>query len=389
MQRTIEKLGRDRRTAEGELRRSIDEIKKLSESLRPLLGRLAEPDPPASRKLFSSSARNEAEDLRSGLIELAGVVSSLAEALVRQAETQDALSDARDKLWDAEHNNHVGIIFKSMEWRIDRHSQTCEDAAAVLKAFAGLRDQLGRLQASLEEKRLPTPPLVDRFVETLEEEHYLRFENRFRGSAEDIRGQQKAFLDDFPEGGRILDLGCGRGEFLELLAGKGFLAEGVDSNGGMISSCRDKGLTAEQGDLVERLAARPDSSLDGIFSSQVIEHLTPPGLRRLVELAYAKLRPGGRLLLETVNPLSVFALVHIYFLDFTHRFPVHPLALQFLLETAGFGSVAVRWGREATEEKLAAVPAVDEAAAILNRDIDKLNALLFAPPNYSILGRKA
>ena len=389
MLRTIEKLAHDRRAVEDGLRQSVAELKRLAESLRPLVGRLSAPSSPAPRKLFGGSAGRKLDEIRAGLAELATLVASLAEATVRQAETQDTLSDVRDKLWDAEHNNHVGIIFKSMEWRVDRLSTTYEDASAVLKAFAHLRDQLGRLQASLEEKQLPTPALVDRFVETLEDWSYLRFENRFRGSAEDIRKQQIAFLDDFPEGGVILDLGCGRGEFLELLTGKGFRAEGIDLNGEMISVCRDKGLAAERGDLLELLAARPDASLDGVFSSQVIEHLSPSALRRMIELAYAKLRPGGRLLLETVNPLSVFALVHIYFLDSTHRFPVHPLALQFLLETAGFASVAVRWGREAEGEKLGTIPPVDEGAAILNRNIDKLNALLFAPPNYSILGRKA
>lgn len=389
MQRTIEKLASDRRTVENGLRQSIAGLKKLAESLRPLAGRLSAPAAPQARKLFGGSSGNETGELRAGLAELTTVVESMAETLALQAETQAELSEVRDKLWDAEHNNHVGIIFKSMEWRVDRLSTAYEDASAVLKAFAHLRDQLGRLQASLEEKQLPTPGLVDRLSETIEDWSYLRFENRFRGSAEDIRKQQIAFLDDFPEGGRVLDLGCGRGEFLELLAGKGCRAEGLDLNAEMVAVCREKGLEAEQGDLIERLAARPDASLDGLFSSQVIEHLSPAALRRMIELAYAKLRPDGRLVLETVNPLSVFALVHIYFLDFTHRFPVHPLALQFLLETAGFSGVSVRWGREAEGEKLGTVPPVDETAAILNRDIDRLNALLFAPPNYSIIGRKS
>jgi Methyltransferase domain. len=178
------------------------------------------------------------------------------------------------------------------------------------------------------------------------------------------------------------------GEFLELLTARGFQAEGVDLNVEMIALCRDKGLSVEKGDLLECLAARPDASLDGIFSSQVIEHLPPASLRRLVELSYAKLRPEGRILLETVNPLSVFALVHIYFLDFTHRTPVHPQALQFLLEAAGFSSAAVRFGLGLEAEKLGHIPPADEAAAVFNRNVDRLNALLFAPPQYSVLGRK-
>lgn len=388
MQRTIEKLAGDRRTAEESLRQSIAELTGIADSLRPLIERWTAPAAPPSKKLFGASAGNDLGDIRTGLAALAAALEALARALVRQAETQDTLSDARDKLWDAEGNHHVGLIFKSMEWRIDRLSAAYEDASSVLKTFAHLRDQLGRLQSSLESRDLPTPALVDRILEPLEDGRYLRFENRFRGPAEEIRRQQIAFLDDFPRGGHILDLGCGRGEFLELLVEKGFRAEGVDLNAEMVSSCRDKGLAAEQGDILENLAARPDASLDGVFSSQVIEHLSPAALRRLVELAYAKLRPGGRILLETVNPLSVFALVHIYFLDMTHRLPVHPQALQFLMEAAGFASVAVRWGHDLRAEKLESLPPADEAATILNRNVDRLNGLLFASPNYSVLGLK-
>jgi hypothetical protein len=108
----------------------------------------------------------------------------------------------------------------------------------------------------------------------------------------------------------------------------------------------------------------------------------------MIELSFAKLRPNGRILLETLNPLSVFALVHVYFLDMTHRTPVHPQALQFLLEAAGFSAVSIRLGSELEEEKLRNVPPSDESSAVLNRNFDRLNALLYAPANYSVLGRK-
>jgi 2-polyprenyl-3-methyl-5-hydroxy-6-metoxy-1,4-benzoquinol methylase len=388
MQRTIEKLAAERRAAEANLRETLAELRRISESLPPLIQRLSAPPAAPAKKLFGGSAGDKLGEIRSALAETAAAVKTLAEAAARQTEAQDALSDVRDKLWDAESNNHVGMIFKSMEWRVDRLSTAYEDASAIMKKFAHLRDQIDRLLAAVEGKNLPTPAHLGPVLEPLEDWRYLRFENRFRGAEVEIRKQQIAFLDDFPPGGRVLDLGCGRGEFLELLAGKGFQAEGVDLNAEMIDVCRDKGLAVERGDLLEHLAARPDASLDGIFSSQVIEHLPPTALRRMIELSFAKLRPNGRILLETLNPLSVFALVHVYFLDMTHRTPVHPQALQFLLEAAGFSAVSIRLGSELEEEKLRNVPPSDESSAVLNRNFDRLNALLYAPANYSVLGRK-
>jgi len=389
MQRTIETLAAERRAVEENLRETLVGLRKIAESLAPLIRRFSAPTDAPAKKLFRDSSGEALGEIRAALAATATAVKILAETAARQTEAQDALSDVRDKLWDAEGNNHVGMIFKSMEWRVDRLATASEDASALMKTFAKLQDQLGRLLAAVEGKNLPTPAHLVPILEPLEDGRYLRFENRFRGAEAKIRKQQIAFVDDFPPGGRILDVGCGRGEFLELLAGRGFHAEGVDLNAEMIGLCRDKGLSVEHGDLLEHLAARPDASLDGIFSSQVIEHLPPAAIRRMIELAFAKLRPDGRILLETVNPLSVFALVHIYLLDLTHRTPVHPQALQFLLETAGFSSVSVRIGSGLEGEKLGNIPPSDETAAILNRNIDRLNALLYAPANYSVLGRKS
>jgi O-antigen chain-terminating methyltransferase len=156
----------------------------------------------------------------------------------------------------------------------------------------------------------------------------------------------------------------------------------------MVAACRDKGLSAERGDLLEVLAGREDASLEGIFSAQVVEHLPPSSLRRLVDLIYAKLAPGGTVVLETVNPASVFALVQIYLLDLTHRTPVHPRALAFLLEAAGFAGVEIRPSGELAEERLRPLPGTDATTAALNANFDRLNELLFAAPNYAAVGQK-
>ncbi len=384
MQRTIEKLAQDRRTAEDRLRDALAELRRLIDSLDHPPSAPATLPATSPQGIFRRSSAPDAEEPSQST----GGLKTLIETVARLVETLDVLSDVRDKLWDAEGNNHVGMIFKSMEWRVDRLAAAYEDASTLMRTFTHLKEQLERLLTEVEGRKLPSSARVETILQPLEDWRYLRFENRFRGAEDEIRRHQADFLADFAPGSRVLDLGCGRGEFLELLGRGGFQAEGIDLNAEMIEVCRDKGLAVEQGDLLDLLAARRDASLDGIFSSQVIEHLEPVALRRLIELAYVKLRPNGRLVLETVNPTSVFALVRIYFLDFTHRTPVHPQTLHFLLEAAGFASVSIRYGKELDEEKLQAIPPTDETSMTINRNWDRLNHLLYGPADYAVVGRK-
>ena len=299
------------------------------------------------------------------------------------------LVDAKDKEYDALSSNHVGMIFKSMEWRVSKLAAEAEDANALMKKFILLKEHLDRLLTVLSKGERPSPPQVEKILLPLEEWKYPGFENRHRGSESEVKRQQEDYLHYFkPAGKKVLDLGCGRGEFIEALRGKGISAEGIDLNEQMIDICRDKGLNCRKADILDTLSQQEDGSLGGIFSSQVIEHLPPDYLSRMMELAYFKLAPSSNIVLETVNPLSLFALVQIYFLDLTHQQPVHPEALKFLLECSGFKDVEIKYSGQLTQERLQELPGRDEIACILNANIDKLNELLFAPPNYAAIAQK-
>jgi hypothetical protein len=156
----------------------------------------------------------------------------------------------------------------------------------------------------------------------------------------------------------------------------------------MVEICHDKGLDCQKGDILETLVQAEDNSLGGIFSSQVIEHLPAPYLKRLIELAYFKLRPRSHIVLETLNPSSVFTLVQIYFLDLTHQVPIHPQALKFLLESSGFEDIKIQYSAPLEQEQLQALPGADEITTIMNRNIDNLNRLLYASPNYAAIAMK-
>jgi SAM-dependent methyltransferase len=222
---------------------------------------------------------------------------------------------------------------------------------------------------------------------------YFAFESRMRGRTDEVRERQRAYVDDFRDAAPVLDVGCGRGEFLALLREAGVEAKGVDADADMVAFARGEGLEVAQADALAHLESLADGSLGGIFCAQVVEHLPPPALLRLLELAYAKLQPGGLLVAETINPLSPLALRN-YFADLTHAQPLVPETLVLLARQAGFDDVDTRFLNEPPQdERLRAValpddPALDTARAALAANVERLNGLLFGPLDYAILARR-
>jgi 2-polyprenyl-3-methyl-5-hydroxy-6-metoxy-1,4-benzoquinol methylase len=207
---------------------------------------------------------------------------------------------------------------------------------------------------------------------------WMAFAERFRGSEDRIREQQKCYLGRFAgASGEILDLGCGRGEFLEAAKAAGLAARGIDQSSESVALCLSKGLNVEQGDFFEYLESLADGSLGGAYCAQVVEHLSPAAVPRLVKLLSQKLRLGALAAIETPNPecLAIFA-THFY-LDPTHNRPVPAPLLRFYLESAGFGSVEI--------ERLA--PAVDSMPALAELPSGFRDAF-FGGLDYAIFARK-
>jgi O-antigen chain-terminating methyltransferase len=170
---------------------------------------------------------------------------------------------------------------------------------------------------------------------------WLRFAERFRGSEASIRERQRIYISRFREHSPVLDLGCGRGEILEVFREAGIQAYGIDLNDDSIALCRTKGLEAEKADLFAYLNSVSDSSLRGVVCCQVAEHLPPERLPEMLRVLHGKMRVGALIALETPNPecLAIFA-THFY-LDPTHRHPIPPALMSFYLEEAGFGRVEI------------------------------------------------
>jgi SAM-dependent methyltransferase len=169
---------------------------------------------------------------------------------------------------------------------------------------------------------------------------YPGFEDLFRGPTARVTEAQRAYLPLVTDHQPVLDVGCGRGEFLALLAGESIQAFGVDSDPGMIERCRAHGLAVQLGDAVEYLESLEDGSLGCVFSAQVVEHLPLAKLNSLLDLALAKLAPGGTLIAETVNPHSLPAF-KTFWVDLTHRHPIFPEAALAMCALAGFAPAYV------------------------------------------------
>lgn len=230
---------------------------------------------------------------------------------------------------------------------------------------------------------------------------YVGFEDRFRGSQSEIRQRLTDYIPLFTGAQRVVDLGCGRGELLNLLREAGVSAHGIDVNQAMVEVCHEHGLSAETGDAVSFLAAQPDNSLGGLIAIQVVEHLEPAYLTRMLELAFYKLAPGAPLVLETLNPACWVAFFESYIRDITHRWPLHPDTLHYLVQASGFSSATIQYRAPVNDgDRLQHVPLLPpregkehnpilvDLVDIVNSHADKLNARMFTYMDYAVIARK-
>jgi SAM-dependent methyltransferase len=224
---------------------------------------------------------------------------------------------------------------------------------------------------------------------------YAAFEDRFRGSPDEVTRRVAAYLPvlDVAQlksvGLPVLDLGSGRGEWLDLLGQNGFAAVGVDVNAAFVADARRRGLDVELGDALEYLRGRPDGSCAAVTAFHVVEHLESAARASLLREAFRSLCHGGLLILETPNPENLVVGASSFYLDPTHLSPVPPGLLKFLCEQEGFESVSVaRVNADVLGAPLASVPGDAPEALQINAAIHLLNEVFFAAPDYAVVAQK-
>ena len=220
---------------------------------------------------------------------------------------------------------------------------------------------------------------------------YVGFEDQFRGSPDAIRERLAEYVPIFAGAADVLDVGCGRGEFLILLREHGVSARGIDTHEAMVHRCREKGLQADAVDALAFLREQPARSLGGLFAAQVVEHLQPSYLAALLDAAFHALRPGAPIVLETINPACWFAFFESYVRDITHVRPLHPDTLRYLLTATGFERLEIRYRAPYPDhEKLQPIAPntalAKDSVETLNANVEKINRLLFTHLDYAAVG---
>ena len=296
--------------------------------------------------------------------------------------------------------NHALLdVVEELSEHVDRRLE--QDATGVKRRIADTEVRLDRLRADLDALDAaagvagagrPADGAGSLRPSTRLSLAYKAFEDRHRGGGEDIRELLRRYLPWFEGCRRVLDVGCGRGEFLTLLRDEGIPAYGVDVDEGMVEACREQGLEVVCDDALHHLDGLAPGTIDGVFCSQVVEHLSTAELMSLLDAVYRKLDRGGVVVVETPNPESLFVFSSFFYVDLTHVRPIHPEAMAWALGATGFADVRIERVLPVPEEaRLQPVPEELRAEpqwSAMATNVERLNALLYGPQHFAAVATK-
>jgi ubiquinone/menaquinone biosynthesis C-methylase UbiE len=269
-----------------------------------------------------------------------------------------------------------------------RMESTIQEIQGLRSCWSAQQQKAERLSGELAAQQSRITTLLETSGQNPESDHkldalYLAFEDRFRGPREEIKRRQTVYLPFLKEAqagtpeAPVLDLGCGRGEWIEMLRDERMTARGLDQNAAMIAQCRALGLDVELGDALAYLRCLPDANLGAITSFHMIEHIPFGSLVALLEESIRVLKPGGILILETPNPKNLMVASHSFYLDPSHLKPLPPEMLCFFVEAAGFANCQVL--------ELQPGPVPPESENLVPK---YLNDLLYGPRDYGLVARR-
>jgi len=309
-------------------------------------------------------------------------VSELQAAFQHRVTLMDANYREQMKAQHAEFERAMGRQHAGFERTVARQSEEIQQRFwdEVVRARAEY-ERLIHSELRLVRQRASLGRAVEQVAQSAPPEFanvdWLKFAEKFRGSEDDIRARQRMYASRFAEHAPVLDIGCGRGEMLQVFREAGIAARGIDSNDDSIALCQANALDVEKADLFAYLTDLPDGSRGGVICCQVVEHLPPARLPEMIRLVHAKLRAGGLLAIETPNPecLAIFA-THFY-LDPTHRHPIPPALASFYLEEAGFGLLEI----ERLSPAIDSMPSLEELPEAFRKEF-------FGSLDYVVFGTK-
>jgi 2-polyprenyl-3-methyl-5-hydroxy-6-metoxy-1,4-benzoquinol methylase len=336
------------------------------------------------------------EDLQAGIT----AAASHAQSLERRFEAEiAALANAHGDALETERRERASLAGQMDAWRSQALPPLQLEVLRLEREVVRLKPQQvaqeRRLSLLLEEarKRWPEPFDAAQLQRLGEEDRhnldafYVALEDEFRGSREDIKDRLSDYLPNLAEAGMgsqampILDVGCGRGEWLELLRERDWQASGVDLNRVLVAMCQERGLPVIEADAIDYLRSLPEASLGAVTAFHLIEHLPLPRLIDFLDATVRVLKPGGMAIFETPNPNNVFVSSRYFYLDPTHRHPIPPALGQFLAEARGLRRVEIL--------ELHPWPAAHHVDTRTGGDVAaRFNECFYGPQDYAIIGRK-
>jgi O-antigen chain-terminating methyltransferase len=315
----------------------------------------------------------------------------MREALVRYAQRVEPIVDARDDMRVARTPTEAEQVLDAFGRRLDGMGRRLEGLLAIRDRVEALSEEVRAVRAALE-GAAPAPEAARSAARAAGHALYTAFENRFRGSREEVRGRQADYVELLRGHAPVVDLGCGRGELLELLRTAGIAARGVEGSASAVQECRAKGLDVTHGELVEFLQQQPPGATGAVFAAQVAEHLEPRQLVALLAAAHRALAKDGLLVLETVNVASAFAWFDVFIRDLSHERPLHPETLRFMAAAAGFSEARIELRSPVPDDvRLHLLPGggmPPPVVKVMNENVERLNALLFAPLDYALVATR-
>jgi SAM-dependent methyltransferase len=270
----------------------------------------------------------------------------------------------------------IGLLRWWMEAIVGRQER-------VNRLFAATYDVEGRLAPRFGERlaRLEREWQQWREHEVAANLHSVYFQARFGGDEPVIRQQSEAFVDLYKGKKRVLDLGCGRGIFLELLRDREIDGYGVDLDPKMVAQCRERGLEAFESDALAHLESLPSGSIDGVYARHVAEHVLPGDLVAMLRALRRVLQPGAPVVFVTPNVANLSVGAHTFWMDPSHLRPIPPDLFRFYLEVEGFKRVEIRTF-EPSERHLNE----DVGDPTVRDNVRLLNATLFGDRDYAVVG---
>jgi len=333
----------------------------------------------------------EQNDLRQKFAEQTEKSQGITEELndLRRLTTEQAKKlDEQENL--KERISQLEDVSKSLQQYIERiDRQTDAFSASVAKTILEYKTEGGALfeKPELKAGERHTSEVTGDSYTALD---YFKFQNDFRGTRSLIADRQAMYLPYFKNSTKpVLDLGCGRGEFLRILKEQNIPSFGIDMYPEYVIEGQLNGLDVRQGDGIAFLK-ETDIRFGGIFAAQVIEHISFEDLQILCFTAYEKLESGGHIVLETPNPTCLAMFTSNFYLDPTHTKPIHPLLLAYVLREAGFSEVQTIYTDASRAGK--PLPFIDGEGIRnleeINRAIAQVSDLLYGSLDYAVVAKK-